>query len=449
MATARPRPRPVPRVKPTPAAASSSTQEPSPVTVVAAGDDDAMFVRNKGRSAQTWNKLDKMTRAKPKTVRSDTEGDSDSPPPKKQRKKKVAAGSTEAKIQRLMSETMSDKSGSDSDVEVTSVSGTPVKRKKRRSRSRSITPPPSVAKHQLLAARELVRKALNGTTAPRAPSPTFDDPDVSTDTIIFDPELQKIARSAAAEVQRASSSEPVEGDPTDTLEITVKWKPHPQNENGKASTAVFKINRSDTFEELFAAIADDEGILPDNVVMAYRGVRVYPSVTSAVLKLWVDAEFTACTKNTWDYIKANPGAGASNPTQQNSDIEISDAEEPMPTNAGAASMDESDAESEGGETFKLCLRSAVTKKDIFLTVRPTTTCGAIVQAFLKKAGLADQYGSGKGGGGRKSVGGKGKGKKAQPEKEPQLVIDGDKMAADVPISDADLDDGDVVDVFLP
>jgi hypothetical protein len=125
----------------------------------------------------------------------------------------------------------------------------------------------------------------------------------------------------------------------------------------------------------------------------------------------------------------------------------SDTDAPSPLGG----TQESDAEPEDGDTFKLILRSTITK-DITLTVRPTTTCGAIVKAFLKKAGVADQYptlfgaySGAKAGdkGGRKSVGGQ-KGK--APEKEPALSVDGDRMGNDVKISEADLDGGDLVDV---
>lgn len=87
----------------------------------------------------------------------------------------------------------------------------------------------------------------------------------------------------------------------------------------------------------------------------------------------------------------------------------------------------------------MTLRSGKTK-DIVLTVRPTTTCGAIVRAFLKKAGLADQYATpnSKGKRGRKTT--------AQTA-GPCLMVDGDRMGAESVIGDADLEDGDLVEVF--
>ena len=69
-------------------------------------------------------------------------------------------------------------------------------------------------------------------------------------------------------------------------------------------------------------------------------------------------------------------------------------------------------------------------------MRPTTKCGAIVKAFLKKAGVADNYPAIFG-----AAGGKKKG-----AKYPTLCVDGDKMENEVEISQAELDDGDQVEI---
>lgn len=103
---------------------------------------------------------------------------------------------------------------------------------------------------------------------------------------------------------------------------------------------------------------------------------------------------------------------------------------------GSAEDEDSESDSQsmvdddGGDVFKLVVRSGVTK-DVTLKVRPTTTCGAIVKAFLKRAGIADQYLEGR------SIRGRG---------VPRLMIDGEHMDTDTPISVADLEDGDQVEV---
>lgn len=107
---------------------------------------------------------------------------------------------------------------------------------------------------------------------------------------------------------------------------------------------------------------------------------------------------------------------------------------------------ESEADSEAeGETFKLILRSSG-NKDITLTVRPTTKCGAIVKAFLKKHGLVEQYPHLFADTPAKTAKKGKKGKANVVEKNPQLYIDGDKMDNQGPIGDMDLEDGDMVEV---
>ncbi len=96
---------------------------------------------------------------------------------------------------------------------------------------------------------------------------------------------------------------------------------------------------------------------------------------------------------------------------------------------------------EESQTFKLIVRSERTKdKDITLTVRPTTKCGAIVRAFLKKAGLDAEYPAG-----GAPIKGRGRGK-AAAAKVPALSVDGDRMDAETEIGEADLEDGDLVEV---
>jgi hypothetical protein len=90
-------------------------------------------------------------------------------------------------------------------------------------------------------AKDIVRTTLAAQTAGRTPSPP-PDADESADTIILDPELEEIAHLAAARAQQ-SYSEPSESETVETLEITVKWKPHPLNESGRQTEVVFKLNR--------------------------------------------------------------------------------------------------------------------------------------------------------------------------------------------------------------
>ena len=105
---------------------------------------------------------------------------------------------------------------------------------------------------------------------------------------------------------------------------------------------------------------------------------------------------------------------------------------------------DTDREDDGPDnTFKLHLKSQLTTGEIVLTVRPTTTCGAIVKGFLKKAGLAEQYPHVMNGTAPPAPK---RGKNADPPKDPRLSIDGDKMDPSTEIGEMDLEDGDMVDV---
>lgn len=134
----------------------------------------------------------------------------------------------------------------------------------------------------------------------------------------------------------------------------------------------------------------------------------------------------------------------------------------------------SDAESQSDDgRFKLILRSEKVAKDITLIVRPTTKCGSIVKTYIKKVGLTEQYphvfeevaaedratlrsrvrsrgrpeGRGRGRG-RATDGGERQTAKASMSRlsDPRIWIDGDKMDNNATIGEADLDDGDMVDI---
>lgn len=98
------------------------------------------------------------------------------------------------------------------------------------------------------------------------------------------------------------------------------------------------------------------------------------------------------------------------------------------------------------QAFHLLVRSERTKdQDISLLVRPTTKCGAIVRAFLKKAGLEAEYPPG---GSAPPAKGRGRTrtKVVAANKVPMLSVDGDKMDPEAEIGEADLEDGDMVEV---
>ncbi|RDB19065.1 hypothetical protein Hypma_014343 [Hypsizygus marmoreus] len=436
----RPRPRPKPKAKAAPAVDTktpgpSSSTTSSPLKTVQIRDDDEMFMRNRGRTSKMWEKLEKMNQeTKVIHVESDSDDEEGTPKRRKQKRKaKTPPWQGNKALDRLLSVDLSD--DSDDEVEITGSATTPrgkqlANRKRQRTRSRSITPPPALPIQQVQHARALVQQALN--TAPRPASPTQRDDDYDSDTPIFlNPELARIAEAEAARAssQAPAASSPPPTDNNDTVQLSVKWQPHPLNEAGKEEVWVFKMNRDDNFRDLFEATAEEASILSESLIMSYKGKRIFSSVTPMTLQIWTaEAELVACEKVTYEYLRKNPLAASYSAFDHMTpapDVP-SDTDEPPNT------QDESGAESDAdGDTFTLILRSAIAK-DITLTVRPTTKCGAIVRAFLKKAGVADKYPEG--------------GAKRKGAKDPRLSVDGDKMGNDVEIGDADLEDGDLVEV---
>ncbi|TFK40868.1 hypothetical protein BDQ12DRAFT_680194 [Crucibulum laeve] len=468
----RPRPRPKPKPKQkscaqvdsgsstTPGASSSALASSSPKTQQIR-DEDEHFMRNKKRTFTTWQQLEEINKETPRAVNSDSDTDEQSSPRSRKHKKTkhendVPKWQKDKKFARLLSKDPS--SDSDSDIEIIgSTPGPSAKRKKHaRSRSRSITPPPAVPLHTIQNARNVVRQALD--TGPRAASPTYFDIDDSTDTIILNPELERIAKSISSHPQLTTLE--AQSENLDEVILTVKWQPHPLDEGGKEEMWMFKMNKDDNFRDLFEATAEDANILVKNLIMSYKGKRIFASVTPETLMMGDEVTLVACDITTYEYIRAHQATTTqpidrNTPTFDISSDEDDGAPEPSTSQPQSQSQGhdaaESEAESESdGDKFKLILRSALTgSKDISLVVRSATKCGAIVKAFLKKAGLDAQYPNAGGGGtkspppppkrGRKSVA-------EVSEKDPRLCVDGEKMANDAEIGDADLEDGDLVEV---
>jgi hypothetical protein len=110
--------------------------------------------------------------------------------------------------------------------------------------------------------------------------------------------------------------------------------------------------------------------------------------------------------------------------------------------SGEGSSDTDGIGDVAGDTFKLTLRSMKTPKGIVLTVRPQTKCGAILKAYLRKAGLANEYLE-------YDTGARGKNRGRRSVivvSGPQLVVDGDKVNNEVEIREVDVEDGDIVEV---
>ncbi|KAJ7600876.1 hypothetical protein C8J56DRAFT_1038500 [Mycena floridula] len=438
--------RPKPRPRPAQAQRSSSN----------APDDDSFFMRNTDRSTTTWANLEKINKVK-KPANSeedddddDDDGEASSPRPRKQKKKKANPPKAKPAWKATILTLSSDEEEKDAFQDIENTPRKTKRRKEdsknRRSRSRSITPPPVLPADQLQRTAKVVRETLAANTH-RSVSPDISfpgDEDASTDNVeLDDPELARIIREAATSRKQSQmlSSQPTASTSgsDEQVILRVQWKPHPLNEYGEKSLQEYTMLRRENFRALYETVADSASILTDTLVLTHRGKLIFPGVTPQSLSLSGTVDFVACDRNTYEYVRARANiAPEVEPDEDPDVIEIVSDPEETPFEIHDESDTGAGGESEHeGETFKLILRSGMTSRDITLTVRPTTKCGAIVKAFLKKAGLPDKPNSPKK---RKSVGGKG-------GSDPCLCIDGDKVDNDIEIGEMDLEDGDLVEVF--
>lgn len=200
---------------------------------------------------------------------------------------------------------------------------------------------------------------------------------------------------------------------------------------------------------MFGEVADAMGVLPDDIVLTLKGHRVYSSVSPAALGIWLDEEFgTSFTFTILHNFHDTPADAHFRETYQL----LKDSRSLIPSGSTTTPTEGEDSEGRSSDTtsvgdtsedaFKLTLRSVKTPKGIVLIVRPHTKCGKIVEAYLKKAGLANEY--------LKHdtttrVQLRGRHGILAPS-GPQLVVDGDRLDSEVEIREADVENGDIVEV---
>ncbi|KXN82859.1 hypothetical protein AN958_02133 [Leucoagaricus sp. SymC.cos] len=507
-APARPRPKPRPRPRAVPAQKSSAgdasgTNNGASSTIslgeIQIDDCDDLFVVNRRRTKETWRKLDEINEVAA-NAGSDSESDTPRLTPNRKRPKKDATPQWRKNQENIRLLSTQSSSDSESDLEITGVA-TPGKgkhkRQKTRSKSRSLTPPPDLPAAVLANARNIIRQAIDSNIG-RAPSPTaFDDFDNSTDTVVLDPELQRIAKSVTSQTTHQQSVPSLSGSTAEKVEVHVRWQKHPLNPGEHEPLFKYRMGVDEPFRDLFECVAEDAQVLVGSLVLSYKNKRIFPATRPDSFGIWGGLmELTACHQKTYDFIqqqarelrqtrspvakKPTYNTNPVNPAEENvinipsddedaddSDIHITTPHQNNTSETPAAESNssppkasqESDAGSESDVAkFKLVLRSNKTAKDITLIVRPTTKCGAIVKAYIKKAGLAEQYSHlfNEGGAieapvlptrGRGRSRGKGRGRGRDPSlPDPRISVDGDKMENDTEIGDADLDDGDMVEV---
>jgi len=223
-----------------------------------------------------------------------------------------------------------------------------------------------------------------------------------------------------------------EGDLPHEVIINVQWRYHPSERGQKTLRWMFHVNRSDNLRHIFKEVADAMKVPPDDIVLTLKGHKVYASVSPAALGIWSDGEFDACLGATYELLK-DSRLGAP------SDLHVTTDEG---EESGEGSSDTDSIGDAAEDTFKVTLRSVKTPKGIVLTVRPQTKCGAILKAYLRKAGLANEYLE-------RDTGARGRNRGRRSviiASGPRLVVDGDKLDNEVEIREADVEDGDIIEV---
>lgn len=163
--------------------------------------------------------------------------------------------------------------------------------------------------------------------------------------------------------------------------------------------------------------------------MGSGGTR-YDTTSALVTKLLLSPE--ACDKNTFDYLQTHR---LSSPNDAADDAFTSRDATPFSIEESSSALSEAAEDSGDEDTFRIKLQSTLTKP-VTLTVRQSTKCSAVINAFLRHHNLSDKYTSPR------------KGQKTSGTRPtgPALVVDGDRLNPDDELSVADLEDGDMVEV---
>ncbi|KDQ11138.1 hypothetical protein BOTBODRAFT_35672 [Botryobasidium botryosum FD-172 SS1] len=429
----RPRPRPRPRARPAiatntsepTASTSKSPTEKSPIGEVKDGGDaddvDAFFLRNHGPNK--WKVIEerekRLESAQPEVLEVEESDEEPTSPKKRRRGQSSRAKALPRWTQqplRNFSSTTPDPStiALISDEEEDSDAGPSSRvmaRPKKRSRSRSLTPPPQMPAEQLLRARNAVMQTLGLEALPeRSSSPTPDQ--APAPSVDLSPELAAIAAQIKASAKQVDPSSLRTARGPEKVKVRVKWVDHPLMPRAQPlKTLAFMIKREDSFRELFNHSALRGGMARERLVMTYEGRLVFPGGTPDDLEIWDEAEFEAYESGAYEYIKAQRQAASEAPKKPTAE-ELDGIQEIMQEEDHVASR------------LKLSFRSARFTKPTTLSVKATATCASIVEKYLRAVDVKDVA----------------KGKV-------HLEIDGEALDGESSIADADLEDGDLVEVI--
>jgi hypothetical protein len=242
------------------------------------------------------------------------------------------------------------------------------------------------------------------------------------------PELASIAQRVQAHappLPRAASSRSTSVDPAgaDTVQLTVRWTAHSHEPARPTQGWRLSLRRTDNFARVAAAVADLAGVRAGDLVLAHAGRRVFAaSATPAALGIWAAGELDASTSATFDFLREER-ARARSVSVQPADDEVEFAGGAATPRAASPAPAPEPAEA-GEAKFRLVVRAAGAK-ELAINVRRSTTCGTIVRAFVKAAGLSVA---------------------PAVAAKARVVVDGERMDPDAEIGEADLEEGDMVEI---
>ncbi|KAG9123451.1 hypothetical protein FRC07_014919 [Ceratobasidium sp. 392] len=413
MSSARPRPRPRPKpkglpdasVSGSPSATSGGTNTPVKSPSATDNDDDLFLRHDPNRFTATYSQQKKTRSHSPtQDVTYFNQENSEDSPESKRRRKEMGGRSKPLpawtyrprEVSSVPLESDDDSSGPEIlDDDISPAPSQPLPKPKLR--ERSITPPPDDIKYQASSqARAVLSKLYYDDD--REPSPEGE----SQDAIELLPELAAIQRNV-----RATSATP-ESAQTRTVELHIRWFPHPEQpqyfENGDRSWA-FEVPQNKAFGEVRRMLT---GLPPSLVVLRCKGRRLFDGGTPASLFAGKKLEIQAMTLATHQYYEERH--------QDPLSVPPSDDVEDVATN----SREGSPAATEN----KITLRLRTGPKDNHpqtVRVLSNSTIETVIAAFLSKTGRTGMQGV-------------------------RLQIDGEDLDMDSTIADADLEDGDLVEV---
>ncbi|CAE6463980.1 unnamed protein product [Rhizoctonia solani] len=407
--SARPRPKPRPKPKVTSEPPTSSTSlESSRTKSPPSNNDDDLFIRHDpNRLVYTQKKP--REKSPLRDVKYFDNGDSDESPDSKRRKKELAP----KRAKPLPSWTFQPRDPTATNVESDDDSSEPeileddafkdvpsAPLPKPKLRERSITPPPQDLQYQIGNQVHELLHNLYDIDDDRELSPEME----SQDAIQLLPELAAIQKNV-----RASSAAP-EIDDTRSVDLHIKWIAHPTHPQPWESALTswdFNVPLSKPFGEIRRMLT---GLpITTQPVLRRQNRRLYDGGTPATLIAGSKLDIEAMSKTTNDYFEERHQIPPSAPGSDAAD----DHEDANGSQDGSAAVAE-----------KIILRLRTGPNDTRLTnvrVFPDATIQMVIEVFLSKTGRAGMQGV-------------------------SLQIDGDDLEMDSTVADADLEDGDLVEV---